>query len=118
MFGISKRPTGIPENVAFKAFHKNRSYLCSSGLENKMYFFGFFKNSEITTHRAIPRYTADDAKLIAAEYGNDAVADNLTFGDLYERQMNCVLVPLEEFVLEKCFYKRAVLIGDSFHKVY
>jgi hypothetical protein len=31
--------------------------------------------------------------------------------------MSCVLVPLEEFVLKTCFYKRAILVGDSFHKV-
>lgn len=117
MFGISKRPEGTPDNMFYKAFHQNRSYLCVSGPGGKMYFFGFFKNPEVTVHDAIPRYSMNDARILATKYHMDTVFHNTTFGDLYEQQLSCVLVPLEEYVLEKCFYKRAVLIGDSFHKV-
>lgn len=82
-----------------------------------MYFFAFFKNPEPTIYRDIPRYTDEDAKDLAAVYASDPLWPGIRFGDLYERHMSCVLVPLEEYVLEKCFYKRAILIGDSFHKV-
>lgn len=50
-------------------------------------------------------------------YASDPLWPGTRLGDLYERSMSCVLVPLEEYVLEKCYYKRAILIGDSFHKV-
>lgn len=81
-----------------------------------MYYFAFFKNPETVIQKAIPRYTAADAKSLAAEYTNDPLFHGVTFGDLYEQQKSCGLVSLEEYVLEKCFYKRGILIGDSFHK--
>lgn len=117
MFGISTRPEGIPDEISYKTFFEGRSYLCPTGPDNKMYFFVFFKNSETTIHQDIPRYTEEEAKELAAVYANDTLFNGVTFGDLYERRMSSVLVPLEEFVLEKCFYKRTILIGDAFHKV-
>ncbi|KAJ5119894.1 hypothetical protein N7448_010563 [Penicillium atrosanguineum] len=104
LFGIAKRPDGIPDATAYKSFFKGRSYLCPIGPDNKLYFFAFFKNAEMKTHLDIPRYTENEANKVAAAYANDP-------------PIQCVLVPIEEFVLEKCSYKRAVLIGDSFHKV-
>jgi hypothetical protein len=117
MFGISKRLESIPDNKSFKCFHKGRSYLSSSGQDGKFYWFAFIKNPELTIHTTIPRYTAEDAENLAAEIADDPILLDITFKDLYANRMSCVLVPLEEFVLKRCFYKRAILIGDSFHKV-
>lgn len=117
MFGIAQRPDDIPKDKTYKAFFEGRSYLCPMGPDNKAYFFAFFKNPETKFHHDIPRYTEDESKELAALYANDHIFDGYTFGDIYERRMSSVLVPIEEFVLEKCSYKRAVLIGDSYHKV-
>lgn len=117
MFGISRRAEGIPDNASFKCFHKGRSYLSSGGQDGKIYWFVFVKNPELTIHSNIPRYTAEDAANLAAEIADDPLFHGLTFKDLYTNRLTCVLVPLEEFVLKRCFYKRAILIGDSFHKV-
>ncbi|KAJ5111143.1 hypothetical protein N7532_001678 [Penicillium argentinense] len=117
IFGIGKRPEGITDYASFKCFHKGRSYLISAGPDNKLYFFAFFKNSATTTHRAIPRYTSEDANALAAKFASDPLFNGITFGQIYQRIANAVLVPLEEYVLKKCFYKRAILIGDSFHKM-
>ncbi|KAJ5377440.1 uncharacterized protein N7496_004849 [Penicillium cataractarum] len=117
MFGISKRVEGIPDNKSFKCYHKGRSYLCSGGQDGKFYWFVFVKNPEVTIHTTIPRYKAQDAENLAAEIADDPLFLDVTFKDLYKNRMSCVLVPLEEFVLKTCFFKRAILIGDSFHKM-
>lgn len=117
LFGITKRPPIVSADASFKTFHKGRSYLCTSGPDNKMYLFGFFKNDEVTIHKEIPRYTAAEADSLIAEYADDPLFQGLTFGDLCKEHTSMTLVPLEEYVLEKSFYKRAVLVGDSFHKV-
>lgn len=117
LFGISKRPPGISSHTSFKCFHTGRSYLCASGPDDKMYFFGFFKNPKVSIYRDIPRYSASETQSLVAEYANDPLFHGVTFGEICERHTSMVLVPLEEYVLEECFYKRATLIGDSFHKV-
>lgn len=117
MFGISQRPDGIPDEHGFKTFQEGRSYLYQSGLGGKLYWFLFIKNPEVTIHHSIPRYSAENTKDVVEKYAGDILLPGLTLGDLYKLRVNAVLVPVEEFVLDRCFYKRAVLIGDAFHKV-
>lgn len=117
MFGIADCPEGMPTETGFKSYHKNRSYLCQSGRGGKFYFFAFMKNSQITVSQSIPRYTAEDEKVVINDYGADILRPGLTFGEIYKRRRHAVLVPVQEYVLDACFYKRAILIGDSFHKV-
>ncbi|RHZ67165.1 uncharacterized protein CDV56_109190 [Aspergillus thermomutatus] len=116
MFGITDCPEDIPKETGFKSYHKNRSYLCQSGREGKFYFFAFIKNRQKTVGRSVPRYTAEDERAVLDEYGEDIIRPGITFGDIYKRRRHAVLVPLQEYVLDRCFYKRAILIGDSFHK--
>jgi hypothetical protein len=117
MFGIADYQDGIPNETGSKSYHKNRSYLCQSGREGKFYFFVFIKNKQKTVHQSIPRYTVEDEQAVVDEYGEDIIRPGVTFGDVYKRRRHAVLVPLHEYVLDKCFYKNAILIGDSFHKV-
>ncbi|KAE8411373.1 hypothetical protein BDV36DRAFT_301905 [Aspergillus pseudocaelatus] len=42
-----------------------------------------------------------------AEIGDDIPLPGLIFGDVYERRQSADLTPLREYVLDKCFYKRA-----------
>ncbi|CAG7984872.1 unnamed protein product [Penicillium salamii] len=113
MFGIAECPESMPKDTGFKSYHK---YLCQAGREGKLYFFAFIKNENQTVNHSIPRYTIEDEQAVVGEYGADILRPGLTFGDIYNQRRHAVLVPLQEYVLEKCFYKRAILIGDSFHK--
>jgi len=117
MFGISDRPEDVPDGCGYKTYHKKRSYLFQAGSGGKLYFFAFSKNPKVTIDNDIYRYTAKDEKAFVDAQGHDILFPGLTFGDLYRKRRAAALVPLQEYVLEKCFYKRAVLIGDSFHKV-
>lgn len=114
---MSTRPDGTPDNITFYTFHENHSYVCLSGPEGKIYWFAFFKNDETTIHEDIPYYTSEEARELALKHVEDPLFHGLRFGDLITRQTAAVMVPVEEFVLEENFYKRAILVGDSFHKV-
>jgi hypothetical protein len=118
MFGISDGIPSVKEDEGFKAFHDKRSYLYQGGQAGIVYWFFFIKNERKTVGKHIPRYSANDEKLFAEKYAADALDQNLTFNDLYQRRQTAVLVPLEEYVLKNPFYKRLIVIGDSYHKVY
>lgn len=117
MFGISQDIESIKEDEGFKAFHDKRSYLYQGGPGGKVYWFFFLKNKTRTIRNDIPRYNKDDEKFIANKYASDSVGRGLTFGDLYQQRQTAVFVPLEEYVLRSPFYKRVILVGDSYHKV-
>ncbi|KAJ6157499.1 hypothetical protein N7470_005091 [Penicillium chermesinum] len=117
IFGMSERPQGTPNNATFYTFHDQHSYFCISGPEGKIYWFAFFKNDKTTVDRDIPYYKADDAREQALKHVNEPLFNGLRFGDLITRQSTATMVPVEEFVLDTNFYKRAILIGDSFHKL-
>lgn len=82
----------------------------------KLYVFAFSKRKEDAGSGFNQRYTSEDERKTVAEYGNDAIFPGFKFKDIYARRKLSTLVPLQEYVLEKCFYKRTILIGDSFHK--
>lgn len=115
---MSARPKDFQDGVSLKSYHKGRSYLCSAGVRSKVYWFLFVKNAEVAVHKNIPRFSKEDADSIAQSFADDSLSGELKFNDLLKTSDSKVVVPIEEFVLEKNFYKRAILIGDSFHKVY
>lgn len=92
-------------------------YLYQGGPLDKTYWFAFFKNEERVAGDDVPRYTPEQEEALAEKYANDILFNGLTFGDLWQRRVQSSLVPLEEYVLERCYHRRVVLIGDSFHKV-
>ena len=117
MFGISQGIESIRADEGFKAYHDKRSYLYQGGPEGKVYWFFFIKNKRKTIGKGIPRYNKDDETFLANKYAGDVLARGLTFEDLYRQRQIAVLVPLEEYVLKNPFYKRLILVGDSYHKV-
>ncbi|PLB47722.1 FAD/NAD(P)-binding domain-containing protein [Aspergillus steynii IBT 23096] len=116
LFGIADQPEGTTEHVGYKKYVRNRSYIYQSGRGGKLYFFAFFKNPQVTKHQSIPKYTAQDEKDAVTEAANDVLLPGVTFADVYEKRRIAVLTPLQEYVLQRCFHKRAILIGDAFHK--
>lgn len=76
-----------------------------------------FKNEAETQGTLNTRYTIEDADQLAKRYANDMITPGLRFGDIYQTAMATSLVPIEQGVLSTCFYKRIVLVGDSWHKV-
>ncbi|CAG8255250.1 unnamed protein product [Penicillium olsonii] len=117
IFGTSVAPEGLIENQAFKGFKSNRSYLCGSVKNGQFHWIAMFKNDEKTEGAQIPRYTPDDRDRLASRYANDIIQPGVRLGDIYRDAIKVTLVPLEQGVLSRCFYKRIVLLGDSWHKI-
>lgn len=76
-----------------------------------------FKNEQETQGESMPRYTEEDRQRLVELCQDDIIRPGMTFGDIYEGKIQSAIVPLEEGVLKTCFYKRMVLLGDSWHKV-
>lgn len=76
-----------------------------------------FKNEQKTQGKTIPRYTQEDESRLVALAQDDLVKPGIRFRDIYERRIRSTMLPIEEGVLKNCFYKRMVLLGDSWHKV-
>ncbi|CAG7970179.1 unnamed protein product [Penicillium salamii] len=117
MFGTSVAPEGLIENQAFKGFKSDRSFLCSPGKGRLLYWIAMFKNGEKTSGDGIPRYTRDDCDRLATNFADDIIKPGVRLGDMYRNARKATLVPLEQGVLSTCFYKRIVLVGDSWHKI-
>lgn len=81
------------------------------------YWFAFFKTQKQTRDHKIPRYTASDQEIFVAQLGPDTLMPNLTFKKLYERRLRAVVVPVEKFVLDRCYHGRVILLGDFVYKV-
>lgn len=101
----------------FKGYRTGRSHLCIPAKGGLIYWSAMFKNDAETPGTAMPRYTTEDRDQLAKRYENDIIKPGVRFGDLYQTAMATALVPIEEGVLSTCFYKRIVLVGDSWHKV-
>lgn len=120
LFGISDSISidTIKTTPSFKVYKDHRSYLFQAAPDGKMWWFAFVKNDTKTIGPDMPRYTDDDEKALVEKIADDVLCEGgLTFGDVHRKRLYSVLVPLEEYVLERCFCKRVVLLGDSFHKV-
>ncbi|KAJ5235713.1 uncharacterized protein N7469_004881 [Penicillium citrinum] len=117
IFGISKAPEGIVPDQAFKWFGEGRNYLCAPGPNGTLYWIFDMKNEEKTQGKSILRYTENDIEEAVTLYRGDVIKDGVTFGDLFDNRIRASMVPVEEGILKTCFYKRIVLLGDSWHKV-
>ncbi|KAJ6008245.1 Monooxygenase FAD-binding [Penicillium herquei] len=115
IFCIGPTPEGVRDDQAIKTYYKGRSYLCLGG-QNRKFYFCLFEKVEKTRGSSIPRYTGEECDALAAKYSNDILIPGITWGDLYKTRTSQTLLPIHEGLLQKCFYERIVLVGDSFHK--
>lgn len=107
----------MPQDQALKSFRVGHSYLLARGPGDLMYWILFFKNDKKTQGSSIPRYTNEDRERLVSKCENDMLKPGYAFGDLYKAQIKSSMVALEEGVLKTAFYRRVVLVGDSWHKV-
>jgi len=117
--GVAKDVSEIPVGESVRAYNNHRSYFYQQGCEStgELYWWLCVKNDK-KVKGTIRGFTAEVKQTMVDKYKNDKVWQNLTFGDLYNKSIYSAVVPLEEYVLEKCFYKNILLTGDSFRKLH
>lgn len=86
-------------------------------VQDRLYWF-LFKDMRRTSGSDIPRFTKDDEAILAKEHFSDQVTESTTFGDVYRNRLQTALVPLEEHVFQRWYFRRTICIGDAAHKVF
>ncbi|KAL4864905.1 hypothetical protein BDV12DRAFT_175419 [Aspergillus spectabilis] len=118
IFGISRGLAQVSPVQSWKHVRQGRHYLCSGAPNGLTFWFVFFKTRKQAESWDTLRYTEEEKEEYAAEFSDDQVRPDLTFGEMYRAATTTVLVPLEEFVLQKYHHKRILLLGDSVHKMH
>lgn len=118
MFGISKPCEGIEPGASNSVFRKRQSYVINGGPEGRVYWFYFFKLPKPVYGDDIPKYSKEDEALLLKQREDDNITPTLKFKDILDKKISSVLVPLEEYVFRKWYFKRIITIGDSAHKVH
>ncbi|KAL4949248.1 hypothetical protein BDW69DRAFT_198246 [Aspergillus filifer] len=101
-----------------KNVRNDRNHLVTVASNGVALWFVFFNTRKTAGPGGTVRYTDEGKEAFAAEFANDQIRLGLTFADLYRASFSSGLVALEEFILERHFYKRILLLGDSVHKMH
>jgi hypothetical protein len=116
---MSPSPPGLEKDEGLRAMNQYRSYVLFDKPGGDLcWWFLYFKNDPKTRATSIPKYTVGDEKRLVEKYAVDKIGGTTTFGRIYETAKHTVLVPIEEFVLDRFFYGRIVLVGDACHKMH
>ncbi|KAH0425350.1 FAD binding domain protein [Colletotrichum camelliae] len=119
IFGISKQPANFPPGATQQSsFFQGHLYLVISAPGGRVYWF-LFHELEGTKHgKDILKFSKDDELLLATQYRDDHITEDMTFGDLYDSRIKSTLVPLEEHVFRRWHFQRILIIGDAATKVH
>ncbi|KAK4159880.1 hypothetical protein QBC43DRAFT_347626 [Cladorrhinum sp. PSN259] len=119
IFGISKRPPGVPLSPPQQivAFFKNSNCVIVSAPEDRCYWF-LFTPADKVYGIDIPRYTKDDELELAKKHYGDQLTETITFEDLYRHRLQTALVSIEDHVFSRWHYRRILTVGDAAHKLH
>ncbi|KAL2846194.1 hypothetical protein BJY01DRAFT_175948 [Aspergillus pseudoustus] len=118
LFGISHGLSQVKSTDAWRACRQDRHYLICAAPNGLTFWFCFFKNRKHATSYDALRYTEEEKEQYAADFSTDQTRPDVTLADLYRTSTTTGLVPIEEFVLNRYFHKRILLLGDSLHKMH
>ncbi|PGH28923.1 hypothetical protein GX50_08329 [[Emmonsia] crescens] len=116
VFGISKLSLPIPAGLFSGVLRHNNSYGILGCLDDRVYWFHFFKLHKRVYGADIPKYTKEDELRHIKEHTNDILAPGLNFGDLIKGQIVYNMTALPEYTFQQWHYSRIITIGDSAHK--
>jgi 2-polyprenyl-6-methoxyphenol hydroxylase-like FAD-dependent oxidoreductase len=117
IFGISKDVPDFPDDEQSMVIGEGHSFLVMSGPEKRVYWFFFNKLPEAKFGDEIPKYTREDEAKLVERNRSLPITEKVKFGDIYAKRISSTLTPLHEFVFQKWFFHRILLMGDSVHKV-
>ncbi|KZL66586.1 FAD binding domain-containing protein, partial [Colletotrichum tofieldiae] len=81
----------------------------------------------LVLHMALPKtlvgdevrpYSADALDEVVKQHWDDPILKGVTFGDVYAKLTRKVLVPIQQYVLQKWHFGRVLLLGDAVHKTH
>ncbi|KAH8592116.1 hypothetical protein B0O99DRAFT_597462 [Bisporella sp. PMI_857] len=119
LVGVAKDMPDLPQSESVRAYNYDRSYFYQKEREStgEVYWWLCEKNAKKAkgTIRGFPPKLKQH---LVDKYKDDVIWPSVTFEDLYKRSFYSAVIPLEEYVLEKVFYKNIFLMGDAFRKLH
>ncbi|KAF2130690.1 FAD/NAD(P)-binding domain-containing protein [Dothidotthia symphoricarpi CBS 119687] len=118
VIGIAHDP-GLARGGSARVYNHLRSYFFQEGIEGSGEFYWWLcAKNEKPIKGIVPKLSPDTKQALLDKYADDQIGHGLTLGGLYKKSAYSAVIPLQEFVLEKCFYKNILLIGDTFRKLH
>jgi len=117
IFGISSKTGDVKTSQVTLTHKKDRTIAVMPGLEDRPFWFCFFKLHEPVNDIGMPRYTHNDEQRIVNEERSTHVIEETTFGQLYDNALFTTTTALPHHVFEDWYFQRIMLIGDAAHKV-
>lgn len=116
-FGIAQDVPGWERGSTYTTVGTGHSQLVVSGPENRIYWFFFSRLPETKYGKDILRCNREMEAEFVDKYEHAPITKTLTFGQIYAKRLITTLTPLHEYVHEKWFLKRILMLGDSAYKV-
>lgn len=104
------------KNELSVVYNKGHSFLLGTQ-PKRCFYFVFQRVREPWKRYNRPRYTQEDAEKMAADVANIPVSETIVFGELWRKRWRGAVIDIEEGILNRWFYGRTVLVGDTAHKV-
>ncbi|PVH97986.1 FAD/NAD(P)-binding domain-containing protein, partial [Periconia macrospinosa] len=118
VIGVAHDP-GLPEGGSARAYNHHRSYFFQEGRKGSREFYWWLcAKNETTKSGIIPKLSSEAKQQLLDRYADDRIGESLTLGSLSKMSTYSFIIPLQDFVLKKCFYKNIILIGDTFRKLH
>ncbi|KAI4086322.1 MAG: hypothetical protein LQ344_007645 [Seirophora lacunosa] len=113
-----KEKKGEPQmkNELSVVYNKGHSFLLGTQ-PKRCFYFVFQRVREPWKRYNRPRYTQEDAEKMAADVANIPVSETIVFGELWRKRWRGAVIDIEEGILNRWFYGRTVLVGDTAHKI-
>ncbi|VUC23749.1 unnamed protein product [Clonostachys rosea] len=116
MFGVSQNVDHLRNDGIIMVLGTNWTQLHIPGPDKKDYFFFFLPLPRTLYGSDIKKYTKKDEEEVIEKYSKLPVCEDVVLGDVFSKRLNSALTPLHEYVRDKWFFKRIIVLGDSCHK--
>ncbi|PUU81908.1 hypothetical protein B9Z19DRAFT_1190852 [Tuber borchii] len=114
--GLATPHPGLEDDYGHILHNYGRSGGVITGYGGRIFWFLFEKLDKVYKLPNIPKFTVEDGRKLAEKRLEDAVTEDVKFGELWDRTTSYVTVPMEEGCFEHWHYKRMIVIGDAAHK--
>ncbi|CAH0002883.1 unnamed protein product [Clonostachys byssicola] len=115
-FGVSQNVDHLRNDGVIVVLGTNWTQLHVPGPDKKDYFFFFIRLPKTLYGSEIKKYTKEDEEEVFEKYSKLPVCEHVVLGDVFSKRLNSTLTPLHEYVREKWFFDRIIVLGDSCHK--
>ncbi|CAH0058840.1 unnamed protein product [Clonostachys solani] len=116
-FGISQNVDHLRNDGIIAVVGTHWTQLHVPGPDKKDYFFFFIRLPKTLYGSDIKKYTKKDEEEVFEKYSKLPVCEHVVLGDVFSKRLNSTLTPLHEYVREKWFFDRIIVLGDACHKI-